>query len=238
MKNSFSQTGFAALGLIALAGAVVSAVYFSKPDKAGALFQPDNASVVAQGKEIYAANCASCHGDNLEGQPNWRSPDADGYLPAPPHDKSGHTWHHPDAMLFATTLTYAYMGATHMGININTVPIIAVGVGVGIDYSIYMMDRIRSEMVKLGDIAQAVRAAISTTGLAVSFTAITLIAGIVMWVLLSDLRFQADAALLLIVMVVLNGAAAMLLVPSWVLVFKPKFICNAYEDEDGVIHAT
>jgi len=142
------------------------------------------------------------------------------------------------AMLFATTLTYAYMGATHMGININTVPIIAVGVGVGIDYSIYMMDRIRSEMVKLGDIAQAVRAAISTTGLAVSFTAITLIAGIVMWVLLSDLRFQADAALLLIVMVVLNGAAAMLLVPSWVLVFKPKFICNAYEDEDGVIHAT
>lgn len=142
------------------------------------------------------------------------------------------------AMMFATTLTYAYMGVTHMGININTVPIIAVGVGVGIDYSIYMMDRIRSEMVKLGDISKAVRAAISTTGLAVSFTAITLIAGIVMWVLLSDLRFQADAALLLIVMVVLNAIAAMLLVPSWVLVFKPKFICDAYEDEDGVIHAT
>ncbi|MCV6590588.1 MAG: MMPL family transporter [Marinobacterium sp.] len=142
------------------------------------------------------------------------------------------------AMMFATTLTYAYMGATHMGININTVPIIAVGVGVGIDYSIYMMDRIRSEMVKLGDLPKAVRAAISTTGLAVSFTAITLIAGIVMWVLLSDLRFQADAALLLIVMVVLNAIAAMLLVPSWVLVFKPKFICDAYEDEDGVIHAT
>ncbi len=103
MKRSFSQTGFAALGLIALAGAVVSAVYFSKPNKAGALFQPDNASVVAQGKEIYAANCASCHGDNLEGQPNWRSPDADGYLPAPPHDKSGHTWHHPDEALFGLT---------------------------------------------------------------------------------------------------------------------------------------
>lgn len=142
------------------------------------------------------------------------------------------------AMMFATTLTYAYMGVTHMGININTVPIIAVGVGVGIDYSIYMMDRIRSEMVKLGDLSQAVRAAISTTGLAVSFTAITLIAGIVMWVLLSDLRFQADAALLLIVMVVLNAIAAMLLVPSWVLVFKPKFICEAYADDDGIIHAT
>lgn len=141
------------------------------------------------------------------------------------------------AMLFATTLTYAYMGVTGMGININTVPIIAVGVGVGIDYSIYMMDRIRAEMTQLSEINAAVKKAISTTGLAISFTAITLMAGIVMWVLLSDLRFQADAALLLIVMVVLNGAAAMLLVPSWVLVFKPKFICEAYQDEDGVIHS-
>ncbi|WP_036552535.1 efflux RND transporter permease subunit [Neptunomonas japonica] len=141
------------------------------------------------------------------------------------------------AMLFATTLTYAYMGIVGMGINSNTVPIIAVGVGVGIDYSIYMMDRIRSEMVLLGDLNAAVNRAIRTTGLAVSFTAITLIAGIVMWVLLSDLRFQADAALLLIVMIILNGAAAMLLVPSWVLVFKPNFIVKAYVDEDGVIHA-
>ncbi|WP_026244455.1 efflux RND transporter permease subunit [Dasania marina] len=140
------------------------------------------------------------------------------------------------AMLFATTLTYAYMGASGMGININTVPIIAVGVGVGIDYSIYMMDRIRAEMVDLKEINQAVKRAISTTGLAISFTAITLIAGIVMWVVLSDLRFQADAALLLTVMVLLNAAAAMLLVPSWILVFKPKFICEAYADEDGVIH--
>lgn len=141
------------------------------------------------------------------------------------------------AMMFATTLTYAYMGVTGMGININTVPIIAVGVGVGIDYSIYMMDRIRSEMVLQHNLSSAVRTAIRTTGLAVSFTAITLIAGIVMWVVLSDLRFQSDAALLLSVMVILNGAAAMLLVPAWVLVFKPKFICEAYEDEDGVIHA-
>ncbi|BFM06350.1 efflux RND transporter permease subunit [Halioxenophilus aromaticivorans] len=141
------------------------------------------------------------------------------------------------AMIFATTLTYGYMGLVEMGINSNTVPIIAVGVGVGIDYSIYMMDRIRAEMAKLGNLGQAVRAAIGTTGLAISFTATTLIAGIVMWVILSDLRFQSDAALLLIVMVVLNAIAAMLLVPSWVLLMKPKFITSAYTDDDGVIHA-
>ncbi len=141
------------------------------------------------------------------------------------------------AMIFATTLTYGYMGLVEMGINSNTVPIIAVGVGVGIDYSIYMMDRIRAEMARLGNLGQAVGAAIGTTGLAISFTATTLIAGIVMWVILSDLRFQSDAALLLIVMVVLNAIAAMLLVPSWVLLMKPKFIVTAYADDDGVIHA-
>lgn len=141
------------------------------------------------------------------------------------------------AMLFATVLTYAYMGLSGMSIDINTVPVIAVGIGVGIDYSIYMMDRIREEMVKTGNLPSAVHRAIATTGMAISFTAVTLMAGIVMWVILSDLRFQADAAMLLCVMIVINGGGAMLLVPSWVLVFKPRFITDAYADEDGIIHA-
>lgn len=138
------------------------------------------------------------------------------------------------AMIFATTMTYAYMGLQHVGININTVPIIAVGVGVGIDYSIYMMDRIREEMIRLNDLQAAVRRAISTTGLAISFTALTLIAGIVMWVILSDLRFQADAAQLLSVMIVLNAVAAMLLVPSAILLFKPSFVVRSASGESQV----
>lgn len=55
------------------------------------------------GRSLYADNCASCHGANLEGQPNWQSPNADGVLPAPPHDRTGHTWHHDDALLFEYT---------------------------------------------------------------------------------------------------------------------------------------
>lgn len=51
------------------------------------------------GAELYARHCAACHGANLEGQPEWRSPKADGSYPAPPHDAEGHTWHHDDAML-------------------------------------------------------------------------------------------------------------------------------------------
>jgi len=55
------------------------------------------------GKALYAENCAACHGENLEGQPDWRSPGADGRLPAPPHDETGHSWHHPDRILFDYT---------------------------------------------------------------------------------------------------------------------------------------
>ncbi len=58
---------------------------------------------VERGQVIYSENCASCHGANLEGQPNWRSPGPDGRLPAPPHDTTGHTWHHSDAVLFSYT---------------------------------------------------------------------------------------------------------------------------------------
>lgn len=58
-----------------------------------------DAQAVALGKIIYQQQCVSCHGVNLEGQANWRQRGADGRLPAPPHDESGHTWHHPDGML-------------------------------------------------------------------------------------------------------------------------------------------
>ena len=138
------------------------------------------------------------------------------------------------AMSFATILSYGYMGFMNIGINVNTVPIIAVGIGVGIDYSIYIMDRIREEILKTDSLQEAVIRAISTTGLAVCVTAGALILGVVMWVFLSDLRFQADAALLLVVMLVLNMVASLFIVPSWITIFKPKFITNI-EIIDGVI---
>ena len=62
-----------------------------------------NRDIVA-GARLYQQQCASCHGANLEGQPNWRSPNIVGVLPAPPHDASGHTWHHDNALLFEYTM--------------------------------------------------------------------------------------------------------------------------------------
>lgn len=65
--------------------------------------RPGDAEVVALGRRVYATHCAACHGARLEGQPHWRIRDAAGRLPAPPHDASGHTWHHPDEVLFRIT---------------------------------------------------------------------------------------------------------------------------------------
>jgi mono/diheme cytochrome c family protein len=64
---------------------------------------PRDSTQVARGRVIYDQHCASCHGAKLEGQPNWRQRGPDGRLPAPPHDDSGHTWHHPNSVLFAIT---------------------------------------------------------------------------------------------------------------------------------------
>ncbi len=58
---------------------------------------------LTKGRNLYAVHCASCHGRNLEGQPNWKVRNADGLLPAPPHDASGHTWHHERNLLVAIT---------------------------------------------------------------------------------------------------------------------------------------
>ena len=64
---------------------------------------PGNAEVVARGKQIYTQNCAACHGADLKGQANWMEQNSEGKLPAPPHDQSGHTWHHGDRLLFDLT---------------------------------------------------------------------------------------------------------------------------------------
>jgi predicted RND superfamily exporter protein len=134
------------------------------------------------------------------------------------------------SMGFATILAYACMGLLGMGLNVNTVPMIAVGIGLGVDYAIYMMDRIREEMHVAENSQEAVRRAVGTTGVAIAFTATTLIGGIIMWIWISELRFQADAARLLMIMLILNACSAMFVVPAWVTIFKPKFIMKAGEE--------
>lgn len=88
--------GAAALGLVA-----VLALPSLQAPKSDAVL--DNAAQIATGESVYAEHCAACHGERLEGQANWRQRRPDGRLPAPPHDRTGHTWHHSDDQLFYVT---------------------------------------------------------------------------------------------------------------------------------------
>ncbi|HZH29138.1 MAG TPA: c-type cytochrome [Azospirillaceae bacterium] len=89
------------LALAAVVGvAAVVAGYLALRSPATGRIDPADAALVAEGRTVYDRHCASCHGMALQGQFDWRTRKPDGRLPAPPHDASGHTWHHPDEMLF------------------------------------------------------------------------------------------------------------------------------------------
>ena len=99
MKKALRNT--VVIGLVV--GGVILAVFAGWRYAGTASTAVASADIIAQGRQIYADQCAACHGAELEGQPGWRSPLPSGRLPAPPHDASGHTWHHPDAQLLAIT---------------------------------------------------------------------------------------------------------------------------------------
>ena len=95
------RLGIAAVLLLA-AGAGLW--FWSLPSETAPLgADPANARLVTLGETVYRSQCASCHGAKLEGQPDWRVRKPDGKLPAPPHDETGHTWHHADGQLFRLT---------------------------------------------------------------------------------------------------------------------------------------
>jgi len=104
MKQLRWPAACAALFLLAACG---------RTGDSGVRLATDDTRVLATGQQVYAAHCAACHGAQLQGQPNWRERDAHGRLPAPPHDASGHTWHHPDQVLFDLT-KYGVAKAAHL----------------------------------------------------------------------------------------------------------------------------
>jgi mono/diheme cytochrome c family protein len=94
------RTAWLVSGIAALA-AIAAGIWYFVPREVRV--DASDARSVARGERLYATHCASCHGRNLEGQPDWQSRNAQGRLPAPPHDEHGHTWHHDDQVLFEVT---------------------------------------------------------------------------------------------------------------------------------------
>jgi predicted RND superfamily exporter protein len=125
----------------------------------------------------------------------------------------------------ANLITMSIMKWLGIGLNINTLPIVSVGVGVGIDYGIYLLSRLCEEYKIRNEYTfETAASAIHTTGKAIFFTATTMIAGVIFWYFLSSLRFQAEMGLLLAIIMFINMLGALLIIPSLVYVFKPKFL--------------
>src|SRR5271165_2151611 len=126
-------------------------------------------------------------------------------------------------LALANAAINAYMGAHDIGININTLPVVTVGVGFGIDYSIYIVSRIIEELAEGHELNESTYTALVTSAKAVAFTALTLVASVLFWYW-SSIRFDAEMGLLLAVWMFVSMLGAMTILPVLIVTFDPAFI--------------
>jgi uncharacterized protein len=117
----------------------------------------------------------------------------------------------------------AYMGARDIGININTLPVVTVGVGFGIDYGLYIVSRIIEEYRTGLSLSAAIREAVATSGKSVTFTAITMILGTLLWTF-SHIRFNSEMGLLLALWMGVSFLSTVTLLPVMIVILKPRFV--------------
>ena len=129
-------------------------------------------------------------------------------------------------------VSQAIMVIMGIGLNINTLPLAALGTARGVDYSIYVVDRIREEYREGKGFEEAARIAMETSGQAVMVTALTMIAPLLAWYFVSPIRFQAEMGLLLAVILALNMAGALLLVPAGIGLLRPKGFLRLDKEEN------
>jgi predicted RND superfamily exporter protein len=130
-------------------------------------------------------------------------------------------------LAISNLLTFAFMAKMKIGLNINTLPISSLGIGLGVDYGIYIVSRIKEEYPRGRDLREATLTAMTTAGRAVLFTATTLISGVIFWYFLSDMRFQAEMGLLMALWMFISMIGGLLLLPTIVCFLKPRFITKA-----------
>jgi predicted RND superfamily exporter protein len=121
----------------------------------------------------------------------------------------------------------AAMHVLGIGMDINAVIVAVMGVGIGIDYGIYLLSRICEEYNAQGhDLTKTIREALTTTGKAIMFTATVMLIGIIPWYFLSDLKFMADMGMLLVAIMLINMILSLVVLPMLVWFVNPKFLAR------------
>ncbi|HET9189592.1 MAG TPA: MMPL family transporter, partial [Rudaea sp.] len=122
-------------------------------------------------------------------------------------------------LILVTELGHSLMVEMSIGKKVNTLTVLALGVGIGVDYAIYIFARMREAMSQGKPLTESYFIALKTTGIAIFYTALTLAVGVGLWIF-SDLKFQADMGVLLTFMFVVNMIAAIVFLPAlcrWLL---------------------
>ena len=127
------------------------------------------------------------------------------------------------SLILANFLAFTYMVYKGIGLNINTFPVVSLGIGLGVDYGLYLVSRIIEIYKDEKDLEKAVRGGIITAGRAVFFTATMMTAGVIFWYF-SPLRFQAEMGILLGILMMVNMLVGILVLPAVINIIKPKFI--------------
>jgi len=126
-------------------------------------------------------------------------------------------------LLLSTWFTFGYMAIQGIGLNLQTLPVSVIAIGIGVDYGVYLISRIHEEYIPTGDLHAAIRTAIGTAGNAVILTGIIIILGVVFWVF-SDIKFQADMGILLSIVTFFHLLGTVVLLPAIVQIVRPRFI--------------
>jgi len=129
-------------------------------------------------------------------------------------------------------LTYALMGLRGIGLDVNALPVVSLGVGLGVDYGLYVVSRIKEEYSATADLARAIEAALGSAGRAVLLTAGTMVFGVVFWTF-SFLRFQADMGLLLVFWMCVSMVGGLVLLPTLIYLVRPRFVVGKSSGSKG-----
>jgi uncharacterized protein len=127
------------------------------------------------------------------------------------------------SLVLANFLAFTYMALKGIGLNINTFPVVSLGIGMGVDYGLYIVSRIVEVYKDEKDLGKAVRGGITTAGRAVFFTATMMSVGVIFWYF-SPLRFQAEMGILLGILLMVNMVVGVLVLPAVINIIRPKFI--------------
>lgn len=126
-------------------------------------------------------------------------------------------------VLLSNTITFAFMAFNGIGFNISTLPVVALGIGLGVDYSLYVVNGIKTEYESNGSIDKSIFRSLHSAGRGVLITGITMITGVMLWTL-SDLRFQAEMGQLIALWLSVSVFAALFVMPALAYTTQPRFI--------------